>query len=81
MLAPNSKHRVLVTPAHYEQEGKRLEAYEKKFCSEFSLNITCSEIDAIRLREIATDSYVEEVPNGVDIVFFKPDECRRKKTR
>jgi len=64
---------------YYRQEGTRLENYEKKYCPQFSLNITCSEVDAVRLRDIAIGSDVEEVANGVDIEFFKPEERVQKK--
>ena len=58
---------------YFRQEGLRLETFEKQFCPQFSLNITCSEIDKQRLRGIAPASWVEEVPNGVDVNYFKPD--------
>lgn len=58
---------------YFRQEGLRLETFEKQFCPQFSLNITCSEIDKQRLQVIAPASWVEEVPNGVDVNYFKPD--------
>jgi glycosyltransferase involved in cell wall biosynthesis len=58
---------------YFKQEGLRLESVEKLYCPNFSLNITCSEIDAERLRTIASGCRVEEVPNPVDIDYFKPD--------
>ena len=58
---------------YFRQEGLRLEIFEKQFCPQFSLNITCSEIDKQRLQGIAPASWVEEVPNGVDVNYFKPD--------
>jgi len=58
---------------YYRQEGKRLERQEKNICPRFSLNITCSKVDADRLEVIAPGSKVEEVPNGVDVNYFKPD--------
>jgi len=56
---------------YFHQEGQRLERVEKQVCPKFSLNITCSEIDAQRLRDIAPGSRVTEIPNGVDISYFK----------
>ncbi len=58
---------------YFKQEGTRLESIEAKFCPEFSLNITCSDIDKNRLETIAPASRVQEIPNGVDIQYFKPD--------
>ena len=58
---------------YFNQEGKRLYKVEENFCSKYKLNITCSKIDRDRLRGIAPESRVEEVANGVDIDYFKPD--------
>ncbi len=58
---------------YFKQEGLRLEKHEKKYCPQVSLNITCSEIDQHKLQHIAPGSWVEEIPNGVDINFFNPD--------
>ena len=59
---------------YFKQEGHRLEKIEKQICVEVSLNITCSEVDKQRLQKIVPDSWIEEVPNGVDINYFKPDK-------
>jgi len=59
---------------YFKQEGRRLEAVEKRVCPQFSLNITCSKIDQDRLIELTGNSRVEEVPNGVDTDYFQPDE-------
>ena len=56
---------------YFRQEGRRLEAIEKEACPTFSLNITCSKIDADRLTSIAGKCESIEVPNGVDVDFFK----------
>lgn len=66
---------------YFRQEGQRLEKIEKQFCSQFSLNVTCSEIDRQRLHEIAPASWVEEVPNGVDIEYFRPGKTMIEKRR
>jgi glycosyltransferase involved in cell wall biosynthesis len=52
------------------QEGLRLRRYERRICSRFSLNVTCSELDSERLREVVSPITVEEVSNGVDLQFF-----------
>lgn len=59
---------------YFLQEGRRLKKFEQQYCPEFSLNITCSEIDQQHLQKISPASWVEEVPNGVDVGFFKPDK-------
>jgi sugar transferase (PEP-CTERM/EpsH1 system associated) len=59
---------------YFRQEGRRLEAVEKQVCPQFSLNITCSEIDRDRLAALTRGIRVEEVPNGVDIDYFQHDE-------
>lgn len=60
--------------AYYWQEGARLKKYEKKYCNSFELNITCSELDSQRLLQIDPKVNVKEVPNGVNIEYFKPRE-------
>ena len=66
---------------YFRQEGQRLEKIEKQICPQFSLNITCSEIDSQRLHEIAPASRVEVVPNGVDVEYFCPDKAIVQKKR
>lgn len=57
---------------YYRHEGSRVEQYEREFCPQFSLNVTCSDVDSERLREIAPQSQVLTVPNGVDLQYFYP---------
>ena len=64
---------------YFRQEGKRLEKFEKSLCPQVSLNITCSEMDRQRLFEIVPGCHVEEIPNGVDIEYFKPDASVEQK--
>ena len=59
---------------YFRQEGRRLEAVEKRVCPQFSLNITCSEIDRDRLIKLTGNNRIEEVPNGVDTDYFQSDE-------
>lgn len=68
----------LVKRFYYWQEGARLERYEKTYCPQFSLNITCSDIDTARLKEISHTSHVETVPNGVDTDYFQPGQEGKK---
>lgn len=58
--------------AYFRQEGIRLGKYERSYCPQFSLNITCSDIDTTRLLEIAPNANVLTIPNGVDLEYFKP---------
>lgn len=48
-------------------------AEEARNISNFALNITCSNLDAQALRELAPGSKVQPVPNGVDTRSFTPD--------
>jgi len=57
---------------YFWQEGVRLRKYERRVCCEFNLNITCSELDSVRLRSVAPGVSVIEVPNGVDTKYFYP---------
>lgn len=58
---------------YFRQEGRRLQEYEKTYCPQVDLNITCSEMDRDRLRDIVPGCRAEEVPNGVDVDYFTPD--------
>ena len=58
---------------YFRQEGERLQRYEEEYCPKMALNITCSELDCERLREIVPGCRAEEVPNGVDVDYFTPD--------
>jgi glycosyltransferase involved in cell wall biosynthesis len=53
-------------------EGARVRRYEAKMAGEFDLNITCSELDCERLREVAPSVHAVAVPNGVDVDYFQP---------
>lgn len=81
LLRRASKESNILKKMYFHQEGKRLENFEKKFCPQFSLNITCSDVDTENLTEIAPDSNVVTVPNGVDLEFFKQEGLVEKSNR
>ena len=62
---------------YYRREAAKLEACERRHCPAFALNITCSDLDTERLRQIAPGARVETVPNGVDVDFFRPGDRRQ----
>lgn len=57
---------------YFWQEGLRLRRYERHVCPQFDLNITCSILDAQRLKRVAPGIAIAEVPNGVDTDYFRP---------
>jgi polysaccharide biosynthesis protein PslH len=57
---------------YFAQEGRRLERYEQAVANDVALNVTCSDLDAERLRAFAPRAQTATVPNGVDIDYFKP---------
>lgn len=58
---------------HYlRREGRRLADYERRMCGRFDVNVTCSELDSARLREVAPGVRTVAVPNGVDLDYFRP---------
>lgn len=57
---------------YFWQEGLRLSHYEQRVCPTFDLNITCSTLDTERLKGLAPEVTVTEVPNGVDTDYFRP---------
>ncbi len=58
--------------AYFLQEGVKLRNYERLVGPRFNLHITCSELDSERLRGVSADLRVEEIPNGVDVDYFRP---------
>lgn len=69
-----AKESNLLKRIYYWQEGLRLGNYEKRVCPQFDANITCSQLDSARLRElIGKTSRVTEIPNGVDVSYFQPN--------
>jgi glycosyltransferase involved in cell wall biosynthesis len=57
---------------YFRQEGRRLEHFERRLVHEVSLNVTCSPLDSERLRAIEPRARTVEIPNGVDVEFFQP---------
>ena len=72
LLRRSKKESNILKKVYFQQEGRRLEKYEKYFCPRFAFNYTCSDLDGERLNRISKNSIVYTVPNGVDINFFKP---------
>jgi len=73
MLRRVEKETSPIKKLYFWQEGIRLQSYEKRVCGKFDANITCSTLDSDRLRElIPNGSLIDEIPNGVDIEYFKP---------
>jgi len=70
LLRRADKEKSMLKSWYFGQEGHRLEEYERKVCSHFDINITCSVLDSERLRTIAPDATVVEVENGVDLQYF-----------
>jgi len=63
----------LLKRAYFWQEGTRLARYEKAMCPRFNLHLTCSALDTQRLRELVPGVDAVEIPNGVDVQYFKSD--------
>lgn len=72
MLRRAGAERHPLTRFYFRQEGERLRRYERRVCPQFDLNITCSRLDTDRLKGVAPDATITEVPNGVDTKYFRP---------
>ncbi|WP_075186309.1 glycosyltransferase [Teredinibacter haidensis] len=57
---------------YFQQEGRRLKRVEQELCPKFDINITCSNLDSERFLDFCPDGKFVDIPNGVDIDFFKP---------
>jgi len=58
--------------AFMAREAKLLERLERRFAGRFDRHVVVSELDGLRLAEVAPDLRWEDVPNGVDIEYFRP---------
>ncbi len=56
------------------QEGYKLRRYETIKSTSVDLHVTCSKLDSTRLIDIlpSSNGKVAEIPNGVDVGYFKP---------
>jgi polysaccharide biosynthesis protein PslH len=57
---------------YFRQEGRRVADYERDSAARFAAHITCSDLDAQRLRAIAPAAHTVTIPNGVDVGYFRP---------
>jgi glycosyltransferase involved in cell wall biosynthesis len=77
MVLRRAEHETNPLKRHYlRREGRRLAAYERRMCGRFDVNVTCSALDSERLAEVAPGVRTVEVPNGVDLDYFRPEGGR-----
>jgi glycosyltransferase involved in cell wall biosynthesis len=81
LLRRASNEKSLAKKLFFYQEGVRLRRYERKYCGKFDMNVTCSEVDAERLIEIAPDTKAQSIPNGVDTDYFSWNNSRPEENR
>jgi glycosyltransferase involved in cell wall biosynthesis len=55
---------------YFSMEARKLARYEAEVIGDFDLNVTVSELDAERLKEIAASARTSVVANGVDVGYF-----------
>lgn len=70
MLRRSGKEGNLLKKLYFFMEGMKLRIYEKKICSLVAANIVVSELDRMRLLEIAPKAGIRVAPNGVDVGYF-----------
>ncbi len=76
MLRRASNEKSLLKRIYFSIEGHKLTRYEKQYCANYDLNITCSTLDIERLHAVDPSLNVIDVPNGVDLDFFTPDRSQ-----
>lgn len=62
----------IMARAYFRHEARALRNAERRTASQFVTHITCSDLDAVRLREFAPGVNVRTIPNGVDCEYFTP---------
>lgn len=78
MIRRASKEGNYLKKGYFYLEGLKLKHQEKKWCSQFDVNITCSAMDTDRLNEIVGPLNSIDIPNGVDVEYFKPRETAKR---
>ena len=58
--------------AYVRHQADLLERVERSVCPDLDLNVMMSELDAIRLQQLAPGTRTLVVPNGVDVEYFVP---------
>ena len=66
--------------AYFWQEAVKLGRYEKRACPDFDLHVTCSALDSDRLGELVPGLNIVDIPNGVDLDYFRPSGEAQKPT-
>ena len=64
---------------YFHRESSKLERYEREVCGKCAVNLVVSDLDGIRLKEIAGDVRVSVIPNGVDVEYFRSNEQNSRK--
>jgi glycosyltransferase involved in cell wall biosynthesis len=76
MLRRAENEKNIFKKIYFWQEGIKLKAFEKRVCPTFDLNVTCSKLDSERLNQFAPNIQCVDIPNGVDLTYFKPEVYR-----
>ena len=79
MLRRAKKEKNLFKKIYFYVEGLKLKKYENRICPKFDINLVVSELDKERLLNIALNSKIAVIPNGVNINYFKPLNSKIKR--
>lgn len=70
MFRRAKKENNLLKKAYFYLEAYKLRLYEKSEVNNFNINVTCSELDLLRIETISPGVVAHVIPNGVDTDFF-----------
>jgi len=70
LQADHSPNRIV--RSYMKHQADLLEKVERRLCGQLDLNVMTSEVDAERLRALASGTRTTVIPNGVDVDFFRP---------
>jgi len=59
-----------IARAYFRREARGVEELERRSAAQFARHITCSDLDRMRLHQIAPEADIAVIPNGVDCDFF-----------
>ena len=62
----------VIVGTYMGHEARLLRKLERRWAGRFGRHIVVSDLDGLRLSEIANEAHCETVPNGVDVEYFRP---------
>ena len=70
MFRRAKKEKNILKKSYFYLEAYKLRVYEKNEINNFNINVTCSDLDSLRIETLSPGVATHVIPNGVDTDFF-----------